>query len=183
MIPLKFTSIAVSIALSIPAIASATEEQTGYAEAEVLPSATDEIGKYRRAGEWTVFENKTRKSCFMTRTDESGGAVQMGLTKSGEYGYIGIFVKGAQVEDEIKEVAIVVNGNVYVGEANPATHLEGNYQGGYILANNTKLRHDLGKGDELVAFPDAPYSVLVDLKDAGKAIFEVRKCTSELQEE
>lgn len=172
-----YLSLPVCAALLTPGFAS----DEAYPEAEVLPEASDVVENYRMAGDWAIFANKTRGTCYMERTDDAGGAVQMGLTKSGEYGYIGMFVKGAEVEDEIKDIAISVNGNVYVGEANPATHLEGGYQGGYILSNNKDLRHDLGKADEMYAFPDAPYMVTVDLKGARNAIFEVRKCTEELQ--
>lgn len=168
---------ALCLALSMPAAAS--DEPTSIHD--VLPAATDTIEEFRRAGDWVVFANQTRNTCFMVRTDDFGGAVQMGLTKAGDYGYIGMFVKGAEIEDEIKDISILVNGNTYVGEANPALHLEGGYKGGYVLSNNTDLRYDLGKADELYAFPDAPYMVTVDLKGARNAIFEVRKCTTELR--
>ncbi len=169
--------------LAVVAFASddAAEEEA-YAEAEVLPEATDTIEDFRRVGEWMVYANVTRGSCFMTQTDDFGAAVQMGLTKSGEYGYIGIFVKGAEVEEGIKDIVISVNDNIYVGESYSATHLEDGYQGGYILSNNTDLRYDLGKADEMYAFPESPFMVTVDLEDARNAIFEVRKCTEELRE-
>ncbi len=147
-----------------------------------MPEASDVVETYRTAGDWAIFANKTRKNCYMEKTDDFGGAIQMGLTKSGEYGYIGMFIKGAEIEQDVTDIAISVNGNVYVGEANAATHLEGGYQGGYILSNNPQLRYDLGKADEMYAFPDAPYMVTVDLKGARNAIFEVRKCTEELRE-
>jgi hypothetical protein len=153
-----------------------------YPEAAVLPEASDVITDYRRAGEWMIYANETRGTCFMTQVDDFGGAVQMGITKSGEYGYIGLFVKGAEVEEGIKDIVISVNDNIYVGESNSATHLADDYEGGYIISDNTQLRYDLGKAEELYAFPDAPYMVTVDLKGARNAIFEVRKCTSELQE-
>lgn len=172
-------------ALATSAIASEDEEtsdQQGYPEAEVLPEASDEIRRYRKAGDWVIYENLTRSTCFMTRNYENGGAVQMGLTKDGKYGYIGVFVKGAEVEEEIEDVTVLVNGNLYTGKGYPAVHLEGDFQGGYLLANNTRLRYDLGKGEELIAYPDQGYGVTFDLKAAGNAIFEVRKCTEELQE-
>ncbi|MEM9239449.1 MAG: hypothetical protein AAGB07_05665 [Pseudomonadota bacterium] len=147
---------------------------------EVLPVASDEIEEYRVAGDWVVFANNTRGNCFMTKSDDSG-AVQMGLTKSGEYGYVGAFVKGAEIEEGPKAIAISVNGNLYFGESNSATQLSDGYNGGYILSNNIKLRYDLGKADEMYLFPDAPYSATVNLKDARKAIFEVQECTKKLQ--
>ncbi len=171
-------SLVLSFALATMAMAS---DEEAYPEAEVLPEASDEIEKYRNAGDWSIYRNMTRGSCFMTRTDDYGGAVQMGLTKDGNYGYVGVFVKGAEVEEGVKDIAIVVNDNIYVGESSSATHIEGDYQGGYILSNNKQLRLDLEKADEMIAFPDAPYMVTVDLKGSRNAIFEVRKCTEELQ--
>lgn len=170
------TQLVVCAALTAPAFAS----DTSYAEAEVLPEASDVVETYRTAGNWAIFANQTRKTCYMEQADDAGGAVQMGLTKSGDYGYIGMFIKGAEVEEGIKDIALSVNGNIYVGEATAATHLEGGYQGGYVLSNNPELRYDLGKADQLFAFPDAPYMLTVDLKGARNAIYEVRKCTEEL---
>jgi len=181
---LKTISVCFCAMLATSTVASEqddTTEQQGYPEAEVLPESGDEVERYRAAGDWTVYSNLTRKTCFMTRLYDNGGAVQMGLTKDGDYGYIGVFVKGAEVEGEIEDVTALINGNTYTGKGYPATHLEGGYQGGYILANNTKLRYDLAQGEEMVAFPDTGYGVIVDLKAAGNAIFEVRKCTEELQ--
>jgi hypothetical protein len=181
---MKAVTIAMCATLATSAVASEhenAEDQQEFPEAEVLPEASDEVERYRAAGDWTVYANSTRKTCFMTRLYDNGGAVQMGLTKDGDYGYIGVFVKGAEVEGDIRDVTALINGNTYTGKGYPATHLEGGYQGGYILANNTKLRHDLAQGEEMVAFPDTGYGVIVDLKAAGNAIFEVRKCTEELQ--
>jgi len=182
---LKTMTIAMCATLATSTVASEQENTSDHqrsAEAEVLPEASDDVERYRAAGEWTVYANLTRKTCFMTRLYDNGGAVQMGLTKNGEYGYIGVFVKGAEVEGDIDDVTALINDNIYIGKGYPATHLADGYQGGYILANNTKLRYDLGKGEEMVAFPDTGYGVIVDLKAAGNAIFEVRKCTEELQQ-
>lgn len=175
---LKKIGLAAGICLATTFSVSANAED----EAAVLPKAGDNIQEYRRAGEWMIYENQTSGHCFMTRSDEeSGSAVQMGITKSGAYGYVGAFIKGAEVEEGIKDVAVEVNGNIYVGESNTAVNLADGYKGGYILSDNKQLRLDLGKADEMHIFPDAPYSVTVKLKDAHNAIFEVRKCTDELQ--
>ena len=155
----------------------ATEE----ALEDVLPVAGDEITEYRQAGDWVVFANNSRANCFMTKSDASG-AVQMGLTKDGEYGYVGAFVKGAEIVEGEKAIAISGNGNMYFGESNSAVNLSDGYNGGYILSNNITLRYDLRKADEMYLFPDAPYSATVNLKDARKAIFEVQECTKKLQE-
>lgn len=171
-----YIGFALCAALATPGFAA--DEETNAAE--VLPVATDTIEEYRRAGDWMVFSNVTRAHCFMTKSDESG-AVQMGVNKDGEYGYVGAFIKGAEIKEGPKAIAISVNGNVYFGESNSAVNLSDGYNGGYILSNNITLRYDLGKADDMVLFPDAPYSATVNLKDARKAIFEVQECTKKLQ--
>ena len=88
------TQLVFCAALTAPAFAS----DTSYAEAEVLPEASDVVENYRTTGNWAIFANKTRKTCYMQQADDACGAVQMGLTKSGYYGSIGLFFKGAAVE-------------------------------------------------------------------------------------
>ena len=149
-------------------------------EEAVLPASSDEAEKYRNAGDWTVYKNLTQSSCFAVRAGDTT-AVQLGLTKDKQYGYIGVFVKGAEVSDEEQAVAIVVNDNIYVGEVGPATHLTDGYQGGYVLANNKDLRLDMERADEMVAFPESVNKVTVDLAKSRAAIYEARKCTDELQ--
>lgn len=152
------------------------------ADEDVLPVTTDEIADYRDAGEWMVRENRTRGTCFISRSDASGNLVQMGLTKNAEYGYIGIFKKGADITEEDEGVAVVLNGNLYVGNARKLVHgASGDYKGGYILANDKQVRLDLESAREMVVFPESPYTVTVDLKGVRNAIYEARKCTRELQ--
>jgi len=161
------------IAIAGPALA---------ADDSVLPRAGDDIGKYRQVGNWTVYENRTRGSCFISRSDEAGNLVQMGLTEDNLYGYIGIFRKDAEIPEGEEAVAIVVNDNLYVGAAKNVVHgASGNYKGGYILANDRQLRYDLGRADEMVVFPDLPFTVTVNLDRSRDAIFEARECTGKLQ--
>lgn len=152
------------------------------ADDDVLPAAGDEISQYRNVGNWSVHENRTRKSCFVSQADDKGNLVQLGLTKDNEYGYIGIFKKDADLPEGDEAVAIVVNDKLYVGRAtNVVQGASGNYKGGYILANNKQLRLDLEKSKEMVVFPDLPFIVTVNLDDMRNAIFEARECTDKLQ--
>jgi hypothetical protein len=152
------------------------------ADEDVLPVNTDDISKYRIAGDWEVRQNETRGSCFISRSDAEGYLVQMGLTKNAEYGYIGIFKKGADVTEGSEMVAIALNGNLYVGEVSKLVHgASGDYKGGYILANNKNIRLDLESASEMVVFPESPYTVTVNLEGVRNAIYEARKCTRELQ--
>lgn len=171
----KFNLICAAVAFAVAAPAFAGDE-------DVLPMSTDEITMYRNAGDWSVHQNLTRKTCFISRSGENGGLIQMGLTKEEDYGYVGIFSKNLDVEEGIKEIAILVNDNVYVGHSKGVTHnLEGGYKGGYVLGQGKEFRMDLEKGEELIAFPDSPYVYIVNLKGSSNAIYEARKCTNELQ--
>jgi len=155
------------------------------ADEDVLPLNSDDIGKYRNVGEWTVHENRTRGTCFISRSDESGNLVQMGLAKNTEYGYIGIFKKGADVTEEDEMVGVVINDNLYVGSARKLVHgASGDYKGGYIMANDKQVRLDLERASEMVVFPESPYTVTVDLTGGVRnAIYEARQCTRKLQAE
>src|SRR6056297_1476926 len=92
------------------------------ADKNVLPRSSDEIAKYRNVGEWTVHENRTRGTCFISRADDSGNLVQMGLTKNTEYGYIGIFKKGVDVTEDDEMVEVFINDTLYVGSAKKLVH-------------------------------------------------------------
>ncbi|WP_120500951.1 hypothetical protein [Roseovarius sp. EL26] len=150
--------------------------------ADVLPSSEDDIVMYRTAGPWAVHQNNTSKTCLISQKGENGGLVQMGLTATGDYGYLGVFAQGAEVEEGLKEVAVLVNDNVYLGQSEAVSHgLEDGYKGGYILTDNPNFVKDLEKEGELVAFPDTPFIYTINLDGAKNAIYEARKCTDELQ--
>lgn len=149
---------------------------------DVLPVNTDEISKYRSVGEWTVRANETRGTCFISRSDEKGYLVQMGFTKNSQYGYIGIFKKGAEIAENEEAVAVAINDNLYIGSVSKLVHgASGDYRGGYVVSNNRQLRLDLESQNEMVIFPESPYTVTVNLKDVRNAIFEARECTRKLQ--
>ena len=152
------------------------------ADQDVLPVNTDEIAQYRNVGDWGVHENLTRGSCFISRADDAGHLVQIGLTRDNDYGYIGIFQKGIELEEGTNAVAIVVNGNLYVGESKTVAHgASDGYQGGYVIANDKQLRLDLEQQKEMIVFPDQPFTVTVNLDHVRNAIYEARECTRKLQ--
>ena len=166
-------TIAVLLLAATPALA---------ADQDVLPVNTDEIAQYRNVGDWVVHENLTRGSCFISRADDAGHLVQIGLTKDNDYGYIGIFQKGVELEEGTNAVAIVVNGNLYVGESKTVAHgASDGYQGGYVIANDKQLRLDLEQQKEMIVFPDQPFTVTVKLDRVRNAIYEARECTRKLQ--
>tara|TARA_Y100001933_G_scaffold241705_1_gene268671 strand:- start:5221 stop:5919 length:699 start_codon:yes stop_codon:yes gene_type:complete len=154
------------------------------ADQHVLPLSTDQIAHYRDVGEWIVHENRTRGSCFISRTDAAGHLVQIGLTKDRDYGYIGIFQKGVELGEGTNDVAILINGNLYAGASkNVVQGASGDYRGGQVVAsdaNRKQLRRDLEQQKEMIVFPDKPFTVSVNLDHMRNAIFEARECTTKL---
>ena len=174
-----------TISKTIAALLFAAATPVLAADQDVLPLNTDEIAHYRDVGEWVVHENRTRGSCFISRADEAGHLVQIGLTKDSDYGYLGIFQKGIELAEGTNAVAIVINGNLYVGTSKAVVHgASDGYQGGYVIAdeeNRKQFRLDLEKHGEMVVFPDQPYTVTVNLDHVRNAIYEARECTKKLQ--
>ena len=104
----------------------------------------------------------------------------MGLTRDKEFGYVGAFVKDFEPEEGAKAIGVIVNGNLYVGESSPVTlEMSGGYKGGYVLVDNAQFVKDVEASTELIAFPDAPYTVTLNLKGAKTAIYEARQCMKE----
>ena len=148
---------------------------------DVLPASGDDISKYRDAGAWTIHQNATRGSCFASYRSTNDAIVQFGFTKSEKMGYLGLFSQTAMVTDGDQKIAVIANGNLYVGEASGVgANLKDDYKGGYILVNNPEFVKDIEAGKELVAFPESPQSYIVDMRGAKAAVYEVRKCTGEL---
>ncbi|MFX0546135.1 hypothetical protein ACEWPL_011375 [Roseovarius sp. S1116L3] len=168
-----FTAIgALSLALATP-LAAAVDD--------VLPARGDEISKFRDAGAWTIRKNVTRGSCFASYKSESGAIVQFGFTKDESAGYLGLFGQNADVVPGDQAVAFIANGNLYSGMATGVgASIEDSYEGGYVLVNNAEFVKDIEAGEELVVFPETPKTYIVDMSGASAAVYEVRKCTTEL---
>ena len=147
----------------------------------VLPTTMDEIETFRNVSGWTVYQDKTSKSCFFSKGTEDGNAlVQMGLTKNSALGYIGLFSKDADSDITAEDVIVVINDNIYAGMVNQVRQTANGYHGGYVVGLTEELRKDLNNGDEIVAFPDAPYTFFINLKGVKNAIFETRQCMEDL---
>ncbi|WP_127113950.1 hypothetical protein [Shimia sediminis] len=146
------------------------------ADESILPTAGDTIETYWSAKWWTVFKNTTRQSCFIEWRGETS-AVQAGLTKAQDAGYLGAFLKDVEFPEGEREVAIVLNGNLYVGNATTVSQsLSGGFTGAYIVVNNPRFITDLEEAREFVAFQDTPNTVTVSLKTPRNAIERARIC-------
>lgn len=146
----------------------------------VLPTTMDDIETFRNVDGWTVFQDKTRGSCFFSKSNDEGALVQMGLTQDQALGYIGLFSKDAEVEEGMIKVAVILNGNLYTGESKRVASTASGHQGGYIVGLTEQLRKDLRNSDELVAFPEAPFKYTINLDGVKNAIFETIECMEDL---
>jgi hypothetical protein len=169
------------IAIGAITLAFTTPLAAATATDDVLPTKGDEIAKYRDAGAWTIRKNMTRGSCFASYKAESGAIVQFGFTKDESAGYLGLFGKNAAIVPGEQDVAFIANGNLYSGAATGVgASIEDGYTGGYVLVNNIEFVKDIEAGEELVVFPETPQTYVVDMSGASTAVYEVRKCTTEL---
>ncbi|MDO5756350.1 MAG: hypothetical protein Q4P24_02380 [Rhodobacterales bacterium] len=149
---------------------------------DLLPTVGDSISNFRSAGAWEIRKNETRGVCFASYKSESGAIVQFGFASDEKAGYLGLFSQRSPDMPATQEIAVLANGNLYVGEAIGvgSTPMDG-YEGGYIVVNNPEFAKDIEAGKELVAFPEMAYTFIVDMRGAKTAMYEVRKCTSELK--
>lgn len=146
------------------------------ADEDVLPAAGDTIETYLSAKYWTVFKNSTRQSCFIEWRSENS-VVQAGLTKAQDAGYLGAFLRDVEPTEGNQDIAIVLNGNLYVGRSTTvAQTLSGGLKGGYIVVDNPNFVKDLEEAREFVAFQGSPYTVTVKLKTPKNAIDRAREC-------
>ncbi len=167
---------------TLTAIALVCATPFAAAAQELLPTRGDTISNFRSAGAWEIRKNETRNLCFASYKSESGAIVQFGFAEGEEAGYLGLFSQAVENVPASQEIAVLANGNLYVGEATGmGPSIEDGYEGGYIMVNNPEFVKDIEIGQELVAFPDMPNSYVVDMRGAKNALYEVRKCTTELQ--
>lgn len=168
---------------AIAALAIAAAAPLSAAPEDVLPQVGDEISEFRDAGAWTIRENETRGSCFASYKAESGAIVQFGFVRDETAGYLGIFSQNVAPVLPEQEVAFVANGNIYSGVATGVgASIHDGYEGGYIVLNNVDFVQDVEQGKELVVFPETPEAYIIDMSGASNAVYEVRKCTRELDE-
>ena len=146
------------------------------ADESILPTSGDTVETYWDAKYWTVFKNTTRQSCFIEWRGETS-AVQAGLTKAQDAGYLGAFLKDAEFPEGERDVTIALNGNLYTGKATTVSRsLSGGFNGAYITVTNPQFIRDLEEAREFVAFQDTPYTVKVMLKTPANAIERARIC-------
>jgi hypothetical protein len=132
-------------------------------ESNVLPKDNAEFTKWGEVEGWTVFVDQSRGTCLIERVDANTNVVQMGLTKSQDFGYLGVFTK-ADVKPKDNKVHLLLDGKVYYGDTSAKTrNLADGYKGGYILANNPVFVEDVMKKYTMSVYPEDANSFEVSL--------------------
>ncbi len=164
------------LASAITAIALAAASTATAADEDVLPTAGDDVETFWSAAFWTIYKNNSRQSCFIEWRGETS-VVQAGLTIFQDAYYLGAFVQGFEPVEGERDIAVVLNGNIYVGDVTTVSRtLSDGFKGGYILVRNSQFVTDLQEAREFIAFPDSPNIVTVTLKTPRNAITRAQEC-------
>ncbi|GGH32450.1 hypothetical protein SAMN05444007_106159 [Cribrihabitans marinus] len=147
-----------------------------------IPSSSDAFTIYKEMDLWTVYADASTKTCLAESVDDVGNVFQMGLTKDHQYGYIGVFTQADVKIPASQEVAVIVDGNAFVGKSYgiKSKKLRGDYTGGYALTQSPEFVDAIANGQVLIAFPEMEGLFVVDLTGTKDAIEATRACNKEL---
>jgi hypothetical protein len=169
----KFTALGALAAVACAGIAWADSP---------IPKSGDSFTVYEEMAQWTVYADATSGSCLAERVDTAGNVMQMGLTRDQAAAYVGVFTAADMEFKAEQEIAIAVDGQVFVGEVHGirSKTLSGGQSGGYVITNNPDLVNAIAEGQILVAFPEERGIFKVDLTGTKAAIAAIRACTAGL---
>lgn len=147
-----------------------------------IPQSGDSFSLFKKSGEWTVYADATSGSCLAERVDADGNVLQMGLVRDEAAAYVGVFTATKVEFKREQEIAIAVDGRIFLGEAHGMRSKDtvGGQSGGYVVTNNPDLVNAIAEGRTLVAFPEKTGAFEVDLTGTKVAIEEIRTCTAGL---
>ena len=164
---------------SAAALATIAATSAYSANKDVLPQDNAEFTKWGEIEGWTVYVDQSRGTCLIERVDDNANVVQMGLTASHEFGYLGVFTQ-ADVHPKDDKLHLKLDDKAYSGDSSAKTkNLAQGYKGGYILANNPDFVEDVMKRYTMTIYPEDANSFEVSLDGTFKAIEEARKCNAE----
>ncbi|MEX0284847.1 MAG: hypothetical protein AB3N23_09570 [Paracoccaceae bacterium] len=168
----------------VAAVSCAIAATTAFAKDEVgiLPNADSLFQKWGEESGWTIYADRSRNSCLIEKTDESGNVVQMGLTEVRSVGYLGIFTKAdIDLEEGEDPVIVAFDDAVFTGMATRKTkHLPDGYKGGYVLTDDPQFVDLVQRKYEMIVFPGEEYAIAINLDGSMKAIDAARKCNEDL---
>ncbi|MDW4497554.1 hypothetical protein R5H30_06140 [Sulfitobacter sp. D35] len=148
---------------------------------DVLPVEGSTFTEWGTEGDWRIYLDETKGSCFAERTDAEQDVLQMGLTKAGDLGYLGVFTLGDS-SGGVREqrINVSLDGKEYQGTGySGGNHLSKNHVGGYILTNNPRLVEDVMNTSQMDVTPQLGKPFSISLAGTQMAIEAARKCTSE----
>ena len=148
------------------------------AEESPIPLSGDTFTVFSEVEGWTVYSDSQTGTCLIERTDDAGHAVQMGLTKDRQFGYIGVFTQGELPKRDSDEIIVLIDDKLFTGKVGPLSSkkLASGYSGGYLLTDNPNFVTAIAEGKQLIGFPDSPVTFTVDLTGTKAAIEAAREC-------
>ena len=149
------------------------------ADTDVLPTTSDTIEFYRTASGWIVYKNVTRQSCFATKKDDTQ-AIQMGLTKNQNVGYLGGFSTEYNPDNGAQFVKFEVDGRPFTGTAvDVSRSLNEGFKGAYVLVNNPNFVDSVRYSYEMAVHLEKSTNVIMNTSGAFYAIYEAEQCMNE----
>lgn len=147
--------------------------------ANVLPG-NDGFRLYQ-AG-WHVMVDIARGTCLIERSGVDNNVIQMGITRDGNFGYVGLFSQNASVleDGEMRPATIELGENVYGGAVvGVSGRLRGGYSGGYVVTRDAEFFDDIARQFEMVVRVAGMDPIVVNLSGTLRAIEAARECLEE----
>jgi hypothetical protein len=169
---------AIALSLSAP-MADAQSMLDPSDVANVLPG-NDGFRLYR-AG-WHVMIDIARGTCLIERSGIDNNVVQMGLTRDGNFGYIGLFSQNtaALSDGEMRPVAIQLGDDSYAGTVvGVEGRLRGGFGGGYVVTQDVGFFEAIAQEFEMVISVAGLDPITVNLSGTLRAIEDARACLQE----
>jgi hypothetical protein len=123
-----------------------------------------------------------RGTCLIERSGIDNNVIQMGLTRDGSYGYIGLFTQNGAVlaDGELRPVSIELGDNVYGGSVvGVEGRLRGGFAGGYVLTEDVEFFEDIAREFEMVIRVAGMDPITISLSGTLRALEAARSCLEE----
>lgn len=161
------------------AAASAAGAQSTVDAADVANVLPGNSGFRLYQAGWHVMIDIARETCLIERSGVDNNVIQMGMTRDGNFGYIGLFSQNAAAlgDGEIRPVVIELGENVYYGSVvGVAGQLRGGYAGGYVVTPDVAFFEDVARQFEMTIRVAALEPIVVSLSGTLDALETAREC-------
>jgi hypothetical protein len=129
-----------------------------------------------------VYFDMARETCLIERSIEDRGVVQMGVTRDGDFGYLGVFARvDTGIEPgTVRPVEIDLGENRYFGEMLAVSGvLRDGYSGGYVISQDPAFFEDVARQFEMTIRVEGMDPIVVDLGGSLRAIETAERCNAE----